>query len=54
MKTDQTLWTGGAKCFRRYRGGMMPAYKTYPMQQDLSDLMDAPAPWSPGGNQRSD
>ncbi len=45
LKTDQTLWTGGQNA----TGGIAghdAAYKTYPIQQDLSDIMDAPAPWA--------
>lgn len=45
VKTDNTLWTGGQNA----KGGIAghdAAYKTYPLQQDLSNIMDAPAPWA--------
>ncbi len=45
LKTDQTLWTGGQNATGGI-AGHEAAYKTYPMQQDLEDLMDAPAPWA--------
>jgi alpha-tubulin suppressor-like RCC1 family protein len=45
LKTDSTLWTGG----QNPSGGIAghyAEYKEYPLQQDMTGIMDAPAPWA--------
>lgn len=45
LKKDQTLWTGGQNASGGI-AGHEAAYKTYQLQQDMTDIMDAPAPWA--------
>lgn len=45
LKTDQTLWTGGQNATGGI-AGHEAAYKTYQLQQDMTEIMDAPAPWA--------
>lgn len=45
LRTDLTLWTGG----QNPNGGIAGrafAYKEWPLQQDMTGLADAPAPWA--------
>ena len=45
LKTDQTLWTGGQNATGGI-AGHEAAYKTYQLQQDMTGIMDSPAPWA--------
>ncbi len=45
LRTDQTLWTGGQNATGGI-AGHEAAYKSYPLQQDLKNIMDAPAAWA--------
>lgn len=45
VKTDQTLWTGGQNASGGIAGKAV-AYKSYPMQQDMTSILDAPSPWA--------
>lgn len=45
LKTDQTLWTAGQNASGGI-AGHEAAYKSYPLQQDMSGIQDAPAPWA--------
>ena len=45
LKTDQTLWTGGQNAYGGI-AGYEAANKSYPFQQDMTGIMDAPAPWA--------
>ena len=45
LKKDQTLWTGGQNASGGI-AGHEAAYKSYPLQLDVKDVMDAPAAWA--------
>lgn len=45
QKTDRTVWTAGQNAAGGI-AGHEAAYKSYGFQQDLTGLMDAPAPWA--------
>lgn len=45
LKTDQTLWTAGQNATGGIAGKPV-AYKSYPLQQDMTSILDAPSPWA--------